>query len=55
VQQYTIEEIDIDASLHTDGSLEIREILSHDFRGSFSFAYRAISLAGPPRASNRCA
>ena len=41
-RRYVVEAIDIDATVQADGSLEIREALSYDFRGAFTFAFRDI-------------
>ena len=41
-QRYAVENADIDATVREDGSLDVREILSYDFRGSFTFAFRDI-------------
>ena len=48
-QRYTVENIDIDASVRADGSLDVREILTYDFRGRFSFAYRDIPRSSTTR------
>ena len=41
-RRYLVEAIDIDVTVQADGTLEIREALSYDFRGAFTFAFRNI-------------
>ena len=41
-QRYVVEEIDVEALVREDGSLDVREVLTYDFDGRFSFAYRDI-------------
>jgi len=41
-QRYAVENLDIDATVREDGALDVREILTYDFRGAFTFAFRDI-------------
>jgi uncharacterized membrane protein len=46
-KSYNINKVDIVARLAPDGSMEVTESRSYDFRGSFSFAYRDLPSAWP--------
>ncbi len=41
-RRYAVEAIVVDVTVQADGSMEIREALSYDFRGRFTFAFRDI-------------
>jgi len=46
-QRYSVESIVIEVTVQADGVLEIREALSYDFRGRFTFAFRDIPRGAP--------
>ena len=41
-RRYAVEAITIDAAVQADGTMEIRETLTYDYRGRYSFAFRDI-------------
>ena len=45
-KSFRITGLDIDAQLHPDGSMDVSESRTYQFRGSFSFAYRDLPLSG---------
>src|SRR5688572_7845820 len=39
-QQYTVDDITVDARIAPDGSMQVREVIAYNLRGRFTFAYR---------------
>ena len=46
-KSYQITQVDINAQLHPDGSMEVIESRTYRFEGSFRFAYRELPTTGP--------
>ena len=46
-KDYSIPKVDIDATVEQDGTLEVTEVRTFDFKDSFSYCYWDLSLAGP--------
>ena len=41
-QRYSVDAIEVDASILANGSMEVRETIAYDLRGRFTFAFRDI-------------
>jgi uncharacterized membrane protein len=46
-KSYSITNVDIDARLSADGGMEVTEMRTYAFRGSFSYAFRYMPRGGP--------